>query len=50
MEYAGGGLNSLESSKDCPPYRLTPPRSDLFRHHSHINLRNLSASPLLVVR
>src|SRR3970282_2300470 len=43
MEFAGEGLISLESSKDWESFRLTSPRSDLSRHQSHINLRNLSA-------
>ncbi|MDN0074032.1 hypothetical protein QU481_22260, partial [Crenobacter sp. SG2303] len=47
MEFAGEGLISLESSKDWPSFRLTSPRSDLFCHQAHINLRNLSAIHLL---
>src|SRR6516164_1912958 len=45
MEFAGEALISLESSKDLQPFRFTSPRSDLSRHQSHINLRNLSAIP-----
>jgi len=40
MEFAGKALISLESSKDRKSFRFTSPRSDLFRHHSRINLRN----------
>ena len=47
MEFAGEALISLESSKDLQPFRFTSPRSDLSRHQSHINLRNLSAIQLL---
>ena len=43
MEFAGEGLISLESSKDLEPCRFAPPRSDLLRHQSPINLRKLSA-------
>jgi hypothetical protein len=43
MEFAGEALISLESSKDLKPFRFTSPRSDLFRHHFSVNLRNLSA-------
>ena len=50
MEFAGEDLISLESSKDLSPsFRFTSPRSDLSRHQSHINLRNLFSHPLLVV-
>lgn len=47
MEFAGEGLISWESSKDRPPFRLASPRSDLFRHHAYIYLRNLWAVQLL---
>lgn len=43
MEFSGEGLISVESSKDCHLFRLASPRSDLLRHQSHINLRNLLA-------
>ncbi len=45
MEFAGEVLisSSLLSSKDLQPFRFASPRSDLFRHHSCVNLRNLSA-------
>ena len=43
MEFAGEVLISLLSSKDPLLFRFASPRSDLFRHHSCINLRNLSA-------
>lgn len=41
MEFAGKGLIFKESSKDRPSFRFASPRSDLLRHQSHINLRNL---------
>ena len=43
MEFAGKALISLKSSKDKQSFRFTFPRSDLFRHQSCVNLRNLSA-------
>ena len=46
MEFAGEGLISGESSKDQRRFRLTSPRSDLSRHQSHINLRNLLSDQL----
>ena len=49
MEFAGEALISLASSKDWKRSRFTSPRSDLSRHQSHINLRNLSAIQLLVI-
>ena len=45
MEFAGEGLISEESSKDQKRFRFTSPRSDLSRHQSHINLRNLLSDP-----
>ncbi|AOJ02094.1 hypothetical protein [Burkholderia sp. BDU5] len=47
MEFAGEGLNSGKSSKDLRPFRLASPRSDLFCHHTYINLRNLLAIHLV---
>jgi hypothetical protein len=41
MEFAGEDLISFESSRDLETFRFTSPRSDLSRHQSHINLRNL---------
>jgi len=49
MEFAGEDLISLAFSKNWEVVRFTSPRSDLLRHHSHINLRNLSAFQLLAV-
>ena len=49
MEFAGEALISLKSSKDNTLYRFTSPRSDLFRHQSYVNLRNLSAIHILFV-
>ncbi len=43
MEFAGEVLISSLSSKDLKPFRFASPRSDLFRHQSCVNLRNLSA-------
>lgn len=43
MEFAGKVLISSLSSKDMICFRFSSPRSDLFRHHTYINLRNLSA-------
>ena len=42
MEFAGEGLISCKSSKDQTSFRFGSPRSDLSRHQSRINLRNLS--------
>ena len=50
MEFAGEDLISLAFSKNWEVVRFASPRSDLLRHHSHINLRNLSAFQLLAVR
>ena len=50
MEFAGEALISLEFSKNLGLFRFTPPRSDLFRHHFCVNLRNLSAIHLLLLK
>jgi len=50
MEFAGEDLIFLSFSKNWERDRFASPRSDLLRHHSHINLRNLSAFRLLAVR
>ena len=50
MEFAGEALISLKSSKDKQIFRFTSPRSDLFRHQSCVNLRNLSAVHILLFR
>ena len=47
MEFAGEGLISFKSSRDQKRFRLASPRSDLSRHQSHINLRNLFSDPIL---
>lgn len=44
MESAEEDLISCESSKDKATSRFASPRSDLFRHHMCINLRNLLAT------
>ena len=44
MESAEEVLISCESSKDKAQFRFASPRSDLFRHHMCINLRNLLAT------
>ena len=49
MEFAGAALISLKSSKDKKSFRFTSPRSDLFRHQSCVNLRNLSAVHILLL-
>ena len=48
MEFAGEALISRKSSKDRVPFRFTSPRSDLFRHQSCVNLRNLLAIHILL--
>ncbi len=50
MEFAGEDLISLAFSKNWEAVRFASPRSDLLRHHSRINLRNLSAMLLAVHR
>ncbi|CAM2166309.1 hypothetical protein PSAC2689_150063 [Paraburkholderia sacchari] len=44
MESAGEVLSSYASSRDKTGCRFASPRSDLFRHHICINLRNLLAT------
>ena len=46
MESAEEVLISYKSSRDKTTCRFASPRSDLFRHHMYINLRNLSATSL----
>ena len=43
MEFAGEDLISYVDSESMGWPRFASPRSDLSRHQSHINLRNLSA-------